>query len=369
MNSPVGPSVFIHATADELVVQPSASVARTQGASPAVQLEPFATILRSVNARLSYLEHDSVDAFIDGARHADAIVGGWRGGGRPIDRDMLESLTRCRIIALCVVGADRIDLAAATVRGIPVTNVPDTFIQEVADHAMMLLLSAWRRLPELERMARDGRWKQARPLLNQFPRLLGQTLGLIGFGNVGRAVAHRARAFGLRVVAYDPYIDELTMIAHDAEPVNLDELLARSDFVSLHTPSSEETRSMIGAEHFALMKKTAIFINTARGANVDEDALVVALEEERIAGAALDVAVMEPLPESHRLAHLPNVILTPHVGSASARMEPVRKERAAREVLSVLQGQWPRACVNPAVLQHSGLARWQPVPTTRGKAS
>lgn len=346
-------SVFLHATEDEL----------------AGTLDPFESILAPLGVRLSYLKEEGHDAFVEGARDADAVIAGWRGGGRPIDRPMIEALTRCRVIALCVVGSDRVDLAAATQHRVPVTNVPDTFIQEVADHTMMLLLATWRRLPELDRMARDGRWRQARPMLYEFPRLWGQTLGLVGFGNVARAVARRARTFGLRILACDPYVDELTMIGEEAEPVSLDELLSRSDFVSLHTPSSAETREMLTAQHFARMKETAIFLNTARGANIDEKALVEALQQGSIAGAGLDVAVTEPLPADHPFISMQQVILTPHVGSASARMEPIRKERAAREVFSVLQGQWPRNCVNPAVLARTELAQWQPVPSSRGKAS
>ena len=153
-------------------------------------------------------------------------------------------------------------MAAATARGIPVTNVPDTFIEEVADHAMMLILATFRRLVVQDRMVREGRWKEGRPQLLQIPRLMGQTLGFIAFGHVARAVAMRARAFGVRMLAYDPYIEELVMSPYGVEPASLSEVLQRSDIVSMHAPATPDATRMMTAEHFRQMKPTALFINT-----------------------------------------------------------------------------------------------------------
>jgi D-3-phosphoglycerate dehydrogenase len=300
--------------------------------------------------------------FILAARHADALYA----KGRPITQTMIDGLERCRVIACGTVGVDIVDVAAATARGIPVTNVPDTFIEEVADHALMLILATYRRLRTMDRFVRDGRWAEGRPLLNRFPRLWGQTLGLIAFGHVARAVAARARAFGLRLIAHDPYVDETVMTALDVEPVGLAELLQRADIVSMHAPGTPDARHLLTEAHFRLMKREALFVNTGRGGTVDEAALVKALQEGWIAGAGLDVFQQEPAGPANPLLRMDNVILTPHVASASARMDPERKRRVGREIALVLAGRWPMACVNPAVLERTGLRRWQPYSMERG---
>ena len=207
---------------------------------------------------------------------------------------MIDALDQCKVIALGSVGADRVDVAAATAKGIPVTNVPDIFIDEVADHTMMLVLATYRRLIIVDSMARDGRWGEGRPLLYGYPRLMGLTLGLISFGNVAKAVAARAQPFGMHMVAFDPYIGELAMTRERVEPVGLTELLQRSDILSMHAPYTSETHHMLGEEQFRLMKPHSILINTGRGDTVDEAALVRALQEGWIGGAGLDVLEKEP---------------------------------------------------------------------------
>jgi D-3-phosphoglycerate dehydrogenase len=264
------------------------------------------------------------------------------------------------VIATGSVGVDKIDVGAATERGIPVTNVPDVFIEEVADHTMALILSTYRRVTLMDSMARDERWSQGRGVLYAFPRLFGMTLGLISFGNIARAVAHRAAPFGLRILAHDPYLSELAMTKAGVEPVGLTELLQRSDIVSMHAPATRETHHMMGEEQFRLMSPQSIFINTSRGDTVDEEALIRALDEKWIGAAGLDVLVKEPPDLDNPILKMDNVILSPHVGSASARMEPERRRRVGRELALVLRGRWPRACVNPSVLQESDLLRWKP---------
>jgi D-3-phosphoglycerate dehydrogenase len=260
-----------------------------------------------------------------------------------------------------------VDVAAATRAGIVVTNVPDVFIDEVADHALMLILAAVRRLNVMEKMARDGHsWWDARPLLSSVPRLFGQSLGLISFGNVAKAVARRAQVFGLRVMGYDPYVSELSMTSAGVEPVALEELLERSDIVSLHAPLNDETRHLMNAARFALMKTGSVFVNTGRGPCVDEAALQGALERGQIAVAALDVLEEEPPRPDNPLLRMPNVILTPHVASATSRMMPETRRRLGREIALVLRGFWPRSCVNPGVLPRTPLERWQPYPMERG---
>jgi D-3-phosphoglycerate dehydrogenase len=279
---------------------------------------------------------------------------------------MIDGLERCRVISLGMVGVDSVDVAAATARGIPVTNVPDTFIEEVADHALMLILATYRRLTLMDRYVRAGRWTEGRPYLSQFPRLWGQTLGLISFGHVARAVASRARPFGVRILAHDPYVDETVMTQHEVEPVGLTDLLRRSDIVSMHAPATADAFHLLREEHFRLMKREALFVNTGRGPTVDEAALVKALEEGWIAGAGLDVFEQEPALTSNPLLHMDNVVLTPHVASASARMDPERRRRVGREIALVLTGRWPMSCVNPTVLEKTPLRRWQPYSMERG---
>ncbi|WP_270934565.1 C-terminal binding protein [Falsiroseomonas oryzae] len=305
------------------------------------------------------------DAFIAAAPQADAVYA----KGMKFTPRMIAALTKAKVITCATVGVDYVDVPAATAKGIPVTNCPDTFIEEVADHAMMLLLATHRRCIEQDRMVREGRWREGRPQLLKIPRLMGQTLGFVAFGRVARLVAIRAKAFGLRLLAYDPYVDELTMSALGVVPASLDQVLAESDFVSMHAPDTAETRRMLTTKHFARMKKTAIFINTGRGPTVDEAALIAALQSGQIAGAGLDVFEVEPAKPDNPLLKMQHVILSPHNASASARFDEARKRRAGQEMALVLSGRWPMSCVNPTVLPGSGLKRWQPYAMERGPNS
>ncbi len=305
------------------------------------------------------------DGFIAGAKDADAIYV----KGMSFTKKMIDSLPKARALVLGSVGVDSVDVAAATARGIPVTNCPDTFIEEVADHAMTLLLSCHRRVVEQDRMVRDGRWREGRPALLKIPRLMGQTLGMIAFGHVARAVAMRAKGFGLRMIAYDPFIEELVMPYYDVHPSTLEDVLRNSDFVSMHAPATPEAKGMLKEKHFRMMKPTAWFINTGRGPTVDESALITALQQGWIAGAGLDVLEQEPPRQDNPILQMPNVILSAHTASASARFDPARKRHVGRELALVLSGRWPMSCVNPSVLAKSNLTRWQPYSMERGPNS
>jgi D-3-phosphoglycerate dehydrogenase / 2-oxoglutarate reductase len=324
--------------------------------------EPEMEALGPLGAEIVEVPAKTEDEFIAAARDADALYA----KGRPITKAIIDGLTKCRVIALGSVGADSVDVAAATARGIPVTNVPDTFIEEVADHTMTLILATFRRLVVQDRLVREGRWKEGRPMLYQYPRLMGQTLGFVAFGHVARAVAVRARAFGVHMIAYDPYIEELVISQYGVEPVSLTELLQRSDIISNHAPATPEAHHMLREEHFRLMKREALFISTGRGPTVDEPALIKALQEGWIAAAGLDVLEEEPPVPGNPLLKMENVILTAHVASASGRFDNVRRRRVGHEIAQVLKGRWPRSCVNPAVLEKSGLLRWQPYSMERG---
>jgi len=303
------------------------------------------------------------DALAAAVVDADAIYG----KGRPrITARIIGAAKRLKVVSLASVGVDSVDVDAATARGVPVTNVPDTFIEEVADHAMTLILASWRRLVVQDRLVRSGEWSKARPMLYEHPRLMGMTLGFISFGHVARAVAKRAAPFGFRMLAYDPYIEELVMSAHGVEPVGYDELLRLSDIVSMHAPGTKDAHHLMGEAQFAKMRKTALFVNTGRGSTVDEPAMIRALQEGWIAGAGLDVLETEPVGHNNPLLKMDNVILTAHVASASSRFDVARKRRVGAEMALVLAGKWPRACVNPAVLEKSTLERWQPYSMERG---
>ncbi len=332
------------------------------GGVPGVGYKLEMEALGPLGAEIIEVAAATEDEFISAARDADALYA----KGRPITKRIIDSLEKCKVIALGSVGVDSVDVAAATARAIPVTNVPDTFIEEVADHAMTLILATFRRLVAMDRLVREGRWKEGRPILLQYPRLMGQTLGFIAFGHVARAVAVRARPFGVRMLAYDPYVEELVMSQHGVEPVGLTELLQRSDIVSMHAPSTADAHHLLTEEHFRLMKREALFINTGRGSTVDEPALIKALQEGWIAGAGLDVLEQEPPAPGNPLLGMDHVILTAHVASASARFDPPRRRRVGQEIALVLSGRWPRSCVNPSVLENTALVRWQPYSMERG---
>lgn len=325
----------------------------------------YALELESLDPVAEIVEVDgsTPEAFIAGARDADALITSW---GINIDEEIISSLEKCVVIGVGSVGVDMVDVDAATRAGIVVTNVPDVFIEEVADHTMMLLLASARRVKLMDKMVGSGDWYKGRPVFNHIPRLWGQTLGLISFGNVARAVARRAKAFGFHVIAYDPYVTELKITGEGVEPVAYEELLERSDYLSVHPGLNEETRGMLSTKQFAMMKDSAVVINCGRGPVIDEAALIAALQNGEIAAAGLDVLEQEPPEPDNPLLHMDNVIITPHAASATSRMRGTTRRRAGKEVAMALSGKWPMSCVNPTVMPRVELERWQPYPMERG---
>ncbi len=256
----------------------------------------------------------------------------------PLDAALLESAPRLRVISNIGVGYDNVDLEVAARRGIVVTHTPGVLSGAVAELTMSLILNLARRLPEAMQAAREGRWDDPIGV-----GLLGKTLAIIGMGRIGREVARRAAAFGMRVV----YHDVLNLAGVDAiatQPATLDEALREADFVSLHANLTAKSRRLIGAREMALMKPGAYLINTSRGAVVDQAALYEALREGRIAGAALDVLEQEPPALNEPLLSLPNVIVTPHIGSATAETRAAMVELAVRNLIACLFGE-PCDCV------------------------
>jgi glyoxylate reductase len=255
-----------------------------------------------------------------------------------------------QVISNYAVGYDNVDIPAATVRGIPVGNTPGVLTDTTADFAFALLMAAARRVAEGDRYARAGRWITWGPKLLLGQDVSGATLGIVGFGRIGRAVAKRARGFDMRVLYADPYCsDDETAREIGARCVNLDTLLCESDFVSIHTPLTEETVHLIDEAALAKMKPTAVLINTARGPVVDAGALYEALASRTIAYAALDVTDPEPLPVDSPLLSLENLVVTPHIASASVVTRGKMARMAAENLVAGLRGERLPHCVNPEV--------------------
>lgn len=256
-----------------------------------------------------------------------------------IDAALMDALPGLKVISQCAVGVNNIDLAAAKARGIPVGNTPGVLTEATADMAFALLLSAARHILPGAEYVRSGQWKTWIPTLLLGQAVWGATLGIVGFGRIGAAVAKRGRGFNMRVLAYSRHLTPEVAAAEGAEYAPLDQVLAESDFISLHTPLTAETHHLIGARELALMKPTALLVNTARGEVIDPAALVAALRAGRPAYAALDVTEPEPLPADHPLLGLPNCLVVPHLGSATYQTRRAMTDLAMRNLLAGLHGQ------------------------------
>jgi D-3-phosphoglycerate dehydrogenase / 2-oxoglutarate reductase len=307
-------------------------------------LNPTREVLSRLDAELVLAEKPSADAIIQVARDADALLVTYA----KVTAEMIGQMTRCRIIARFGIGVDSVDIPAATNAGIVVTRVPDYCIDEVSDHTMALLLALVRKIPFANSRAHAGRWEM--PAVVPIHRLRGSVLGLVGFGRIPQLVVPKAKAFGLKVISYDPFISQETMNQAGVGKVDFSELVHVSDHISIHAPLGPETRHLFHADVFHKMKPTAHLINTARGSIVDEEALAEALDRGHLAGAALDVLSQEP-PSRSPLFGRENVILTPHMSFYSAESLIDLQTRAAEEVVRVLTGQSPRDPVNPEALK------------------
>lgn len=280
------------------------------------------------------------------AAHAEAILSMV---SDRFDAKTLSELPRLLAISNLAVGVDNIDLDAATRAHVAVGHTPGVLTETTADLAFALMMAAARRVTEGDRFVRSGKWRAWTPRLMLGRDVWGTTLGIIGWGAIGQAMARRAAGFGMRVLYTARRSSASSMAPERAERVDMKRLLAESDFVSIHVPLTAETRQMIGVSELAAMKPTAVLINTARGGVIDQAALAEALRLGRIAGAALDVAENEPILPEDPLLKLPNVVLTPHIGSASYTTRLKMAEMAVDNLLDVFSGRIPRCCANPAV--------------------
>jgi D-3-phosphoglycerate dehydrogenase / 2-oxoglutarate reductase len=269
-------------------------------------------------------------------------------GASPYDSAVMDRAPDLRVIARTGIGYDTVDVEAATVRGIAVCNTPDGPTISTAEHAVTLMLMVAKRVKASENALATGAFAgyYAR---HEGVELAGKILGLVGFGRIARRVAAIAEAIGMRIVVFDPYVDAATIPQQVDRVGALDDLLRVADVVSIHVPLTDGSRSMFGAEQFAAMKPGGVFINTARGGLVDQDALLAALDTGRLAGAGLDVTVPEPLPADHPLLGRDDVVVTPHVGSATTDGKARILRAAVEQALAVIRGERPDHLVNPEV--------------------
>ncbi len=284
------------------------------------------------------------DILLEKARHIDGLYSLLTDR---VDQELLDTAPGLRVVSNMAVGYDNIDVAACTAKGIPVGNTPGVLTDTTADFAFALLMSAARRIVEGVDYVRAGRWKTWGPTLFMGPDVHGATLGIVGIGRIGQAVARRARGFDMQILYHDPYLPEAGI--KDATSVGLDTLLSESDFVTLHVPLTESTYHLIGRRELQTMKATAILINTSRGSVVDPGALYEALRGEWIAYAALDVTEPEPIPADDPLLTLSNCLVVPHIASASVATRTKMATMAAENLLAGLKGEPLPNCVNPDV--------------------
>jgi len=307
-------------------------------------LDVARSVVSAVGADLELAPEASKEAILATARGADALLVTYA----KITGDMIGEMTKCRIISRFGIGVDNVDLDAATAAGIVVTKVPDYCIDEVSDHAVALWLSIVRKIPASNAQVQAGRWEMKAVV--PIHRLRGTVLGLAGFGRIPQLVAPKAKAFGVRVIASDPFVPPDVFAREGVERVEFDDLLKQSDYVSIHTPLLPETRGLFNADVFGRMKRGAYLINTARGPIVDEAALAQALDQGQLAGAALDVMPQEP-PAGSPLLGRDNVIITPHTSFYSEESLLELQRKAAEEVVAVLSGRPPRNPVNPEAVR------------------
>jgi len=311
-----------------------------------VPTEEEAEELAKVNAELVDVECANEDEIITAAKDADALLVIFA----PMTRRVIGALPKLKVIVRYGIGYDTVDIDAATANGVLLVNVPDFCLEEVSNHAIAMILVLGGRLLSLHEGTRQGRWAESQLIRARAGAApYEQTLGLVGCGRIGRITAKKARCFGLRILGYDPYIDKSLVEEYGITLVGLPELLRESDFVSIHTPLNKETRHLLGEEELRQMKPSAYLINTARGAVVDEAALIKALEEKRIAGAGLDVFEREPIDPENPLLQMDNVVVSPHCCSHSVASLNRLKRSVGQEAARVLSGRWPKNVVNKNV--------------------
>ena len=302
-------------------------------------------VLAKVGAELVVGQAKTEEEIIAVAKDADGILN----ARSKVTAKVIDALTRCKIMVRYGVGVDTIDIAAATRKGIMVSNVLDYCVDEVSDHALALVLALARKVVFSARRVRAGEWAVTN--LKPLKRLSGQRLGVVGFGRIGRELARKARPIGFDVLVHDPYVDEKSAAQAGYKVVAFETLLRESDIISLHSPLTAETKGMIGRSALEMMKPNAYIVNVSRGALIDEAALIDALKAGRIAGAGLDVMTEEPARPDNPLLNMEQVIVTSHTAFYSDEAIQELQRKAAEKVAAALSGQIPDPLVNPEVLK------------------
>ncbi|MCZ7393730.1 MAG: C-terminal binding protein [Candidatus Methanoperedens sp.] len=317
--------------------------------------DPEKKVIEGAGHILNILQCKTPEEVVRAAHDADAIICQYA----PINKDVLQSMPKCRVVGRYGVGLDNIDIEAATDLGIKIVHTPYFCFQEVADHTMGLILALARQIVSMNNLIKSNRGKSGMNYGNMLSymknveRPTKQIIGIIGFGKAGKEIAKRAMSFGFKVIAFDPYIPPEIFAAHGVCKVSLEELVRKSDIVTLHAPLTDETRGMIDKTVLAQMKPTAYLVNTARGAIVNETALIEALENNYIAGAALDVTEKEPISNNHPFLRMDNVLLTPHISFYSNTSIQDMKTKVAQYTVNALRGQGEYALANPKVLKNT----------------
>lgn len=301
--------------------------------------------LNKVNAEIIEADWSTEDDIIKAAAGVDVIMT----DAAKMTRQVINSLVKCKLIVSYGIGYDHIDVDAATDNDIIVVNIPDFCIEEVSNHTIALLLTCAKKLVFMNNSTKSGHWNECKQAQAPMGSIYGQILGIIGCGIIGRLVAKKAQCFDLKVLGYDPYLSKAAALECGIILVSLTELLRDADYISIHTLSNQETRHLIGEKELRQMKSSAFLINTSRGSIIDEAALIKALEENRIAGAGLDVFEQEPIDPNNPLLKMKNAVVTPHSAYYSDNALIRLRTSVGKEAARVLSGQWPQNVVNKTV--------------------
>jgi D-3-phosphoglycerate dehydrogenase len=308
--------------------------------SKVIDLDTKYSAFADIDATVRTTDAQDSEALIEDIEDANALI---VDAGTQVTADVLTSISSLQVVGRSGIGVDNVDVTTAQELDITVVNVPDYCIDEVSTHAFGMLLSCARRLPRFHAIVKDGEWdwSRARPIY----RMAGKTVGIVGFGRIGRSFAQKLRGFELDIIVYDPYISSAESSKYDVTREDFDKLLSESDFVSIHAPLTDETRGLFDATAFELMNENTIIINTARGPIIDEDALIDALATDSIGGVGLDVRNSEP-PEDDQLLGFENVIVSPHAAFYSEESRRELTHSVCEDVVRVLQGDRPHNIVN-----------------------
>jgi len=305
--------------------------------------------VEAVDGQLVLAECKTAEEVAEATRDADGVLN----RAAPVTAAVIKQMERCKVIARYGIGVDNVDVEAATHKGIVVANVPGYCVEEVSDHALALMLSAWRKVVSHDKAVRQGAWDIS--FRDPVYRLKGRTLGLLGLGAIARRLVEKVAGFGFRIIAHDPYVSADDPAKLGVKLVDLDTLFRESDLLSLHAPATPETQHIVNKERLAQMKETAVLVNTSRGPLIDEGALAQALKAKRIAAAALDVYEQEPPARSGELFQLDNVVVTDHAAWYSEDSLAELQRRTAAAVCAILSGRRPESVVNPEALARLGI--------------